>query len=57
MQTVHIKEKSEDATAMCGFAPPSPALIPWWESVDFTKRGGNATCGQCIAAAKAKKLL
>ncbi len=54
---VHIKEKSTDAVALCGYAPTSPTLVPWWEGVEQTKHGGNATCGACIAAARAKRLL
>ena len=53
--TIHIKEKSDNLKAMCGYV--SPSVLPWWESVDSTKRGGNATCGYCISAAKQKGLL
>ncbi|HNN98407.1 MAG TPA: hypothetical protein PKI03_39350 [Pseudomonadota bacterium] len=57
MGVIHIKENSDDPKAICGFSPPSPQPVPWWESVAATKGGGNANCRQCIDAAKRKKLL
>lgn len=52
---MHIKEKDEDPKAMCGYV--SRSVLPWWEGIESTKRGGAANCGLCLAAAKQKGLL